>query len=110
MLTKACEHEQGGLERSMAIEKAIEDCIGQGILTEYLSNNASEVSNMLLQEWNLEDAKIVWQREAREDGLKDGLERGEKLGMERSDQKWKSVIADKDALIAELQARLEKSN
>ncbi|MCL1857725.1 MAG: Rpn family recombination-promoting nuclease/putative transposase [Oscillospiraceae bacterium] len=36
--------------------------------------------------------------------LKNAEERGEK----RSDRKWKSVVADKDAIIAELQAKLEK--
>jgi flagellar biosynthesis/type III secretory pathway protein FliH len=93
---------------------------------------------MLLNEWNIEDAKTVWQREAKEDGLKLGEERGINIGEERglkigeerglkigeerglkigeargeekSDIKWKSVIADKDSLIAELKAQLGQSN
>ena len=47
---------------------------------------------MLLQEWNWDDAKAVWQKEAEE----------------RTDHKWQSVMADKDALIAELTAQLKK--
>ena len=39
------------------------------ILKELLAKNASEVLNMLMTEWNWDDAKEVWQREAREDGI-----------------------------------------
>jgi hypothetical protein len=110
----AREHEQNGLSRPMAVEKAIKECISLGILTDYLNSSASEVLNMLLHEWNIEDAKVVWQKEAEERGMERGArlgeERGVRLGEERSDQKWRSVIADKDALIAELQARLCNGN
>jgi hypothetical protein len=30
----------------------------------YLQSNASEVRNMLFTEWNMSDAKKVWQEEA----------------------------------------------
>ena len=49
---------------------------------------------MLLQEWNWEEAKIVWQREA------------EERGEARSDQKWKAVITDKDAQLVDKDAQL----
>jgi hypothetical protein len=107
-------NEESGMERSMAVEKAIKECIELGILAEYLKSNASEVSNMLLQEWNWEDAKAVWQREAKKDGIRlgeeRGIRRGEERGEKRSDQKWKSVIAEQNALIAQLQAQLSKSS
>jgi len=45
---------------------------------------------MLLQEWKIEDAKAVWQREAEE----------------RSDRKWQSVILQKDAILADKDAVL----
>jgi hypothetical protein len=35
-----------------------------GILEEFLKRNDSEVINMLLTEWNWDDAKEVWQAEA----------------------------------------------
>ena len=31
---------------------------------------------MLLEEWNIEDAKVVWREEGREDGLEEGLVKG----------------------------------
>ena len=99
LVSKAREHELSGLERSKAVALAIKECIELGILVEYLTNNASEVLNMLFQEWNWEDAKTVWQKEAKEEGVE--------LGEARSDQKWKSIIAEKDAQIAELLAQLK---
>ena len=120
-VAKVRDYERSGLPRSMAVEKAIKECIEEGILADYLRKSGSEVSNMLLHEWNMEDAKIVWQQEAREEGKEEGKEigkeigkkigeqLGKKLGEERSDLKWKSIIAEKDAQIAELQARLANS-
>ena len=63
---------------------------------------------MLLQEWKIEDAKAVWQREAEERGEKRGEERGEKRGEERSDRKWQSVILQKDAILADKDAEIAK--
>lgn len=47
-----------------AVEQAMKDCISQGMLKEFLEENGSEVINMLFTEFNLEDAKEVWQEEA----------------------------------------------
>jgi len=38
--------------------------------------------------------------------LKNAEQRGEKRGEKRANEKWQSVVADKDAMIAELQAKL----
>jgi len=84
------------LERAKAVERAIKECIKQGILADYLNNNASEVSNMILQEWKIEDAKAVWQREAKE----------------QADRQWELAMAQKDeafaVALAEKEAELEK--
>ena len=45
---------------------------------------------MLLQEWNWDDAKAVWQKEAEE----------------RADHKWQSVMAEKDDKLADKDAEL----
>jgi hypothetical protein len=98
LVAKAREYEQSGYKHSTAVEMAIKECIEQGILAEYLKSNASEVINMIFQEWNWDDAKTVWQREA------------EERGKEQSDKEWKPIVAEKDAIIAELQAQLSKGN
>ena len=40
----------------------------QGIMTDYIQKHGSEVRNMLFTEFNLDDAKEVWEEEAREEG------------------------------------------
>jgi predicted transposase/invertase (TIGR01784 family) len=39
---------------------------------------------MLFSEWNWDDAKRVWQEEAREDGFEEGIEKGIEKGKEES--------------------------
>ena len=51
-----------------SLEDAIKYCIENDILKSFLTENSSEVINMLMGEWNWDDAKEVWQEEAREEG------------------------------------------
>ncbi len=69
-----------GYSLSDAIEKAIQRCSSCGIMPEYLQENGAEVLNMLLTEWNWDDAKEVWQEEAFEAGLRDGEIKGLLVG------------------------------
>jgi len=41
------------------------------ILLSFLDRHSSEVENMIFGEWNWDDAKQVWQEEAREDTLEE---------------------------------------
>jgi len=50
-----------------AITAAIKSCMERGILVYFLKRHGSEVLNMLFTEWNWDDAKEVWQEEAREE-------------------------------------------
>jgi len=50
-----------------AIRAAIKYCMEHDILKTFLETNSSEVFNMLLSEWNIEDAKVAWQEESREE-------------------------------------------
>jgi hypothetical protein len=44
------------------------------VLREYLERHASEVMNLLVTEWNWDDARTVWYNEGREEGLEKGRE------------------------------------
>jgi len=72
-----------GLAPNTAITEAVQYCTTQGILQPFLSNHASEVENMLTTEFNMEDAREVWEEEAREEGLEKGLEKGLKQGLKQ---------------------------
>ena len=75
---KVQEYEKENKNRKGAIKEAVKYCLEHNILKEFLRQNATEVENMLLTEWNWDDAKQVWH----EEGLEEGLERGREEGRE----------------------------
>jgi hypothetical protein len=69
-----------------AVRGAIRYCVNNRILTEFLEEHGSEVMNMLLEEWNLDEAKEVWW----EEGWEQGLEKG----MEKTEAKYKPIVEE----------------
>jgi hypothetical protein len=59
-------------DREWSMEGAIKWCIEKGILRGFFETHGTEVVNMLMSEWKLEDALVV----EREEGLEEGLEEG----------------------------------
>jgi uncharacterized protein with von Willebrand factor type A (vWA) domain len=80
-IARVREHEKV-MSREEAMNAAIEYCIEHNILSAFLIEHSTEVRNMLLTEWNWDDAKEVWQAEAAqkawEEGMEKGLEKGQK--------------------------------
>ncbi len=62
-----------GLPLKEAIKNAIQDCIKQNVLKNFLERNGSEVINMLYTEFDIDVAKEVWQEEAKEQGRQEGI-------------------------------------
>jgi hypothetical protein len=85
-----------------AVGEAIRRCIGEGILAGFLEEHSSEALNMLLEEWNWEEAKEVW------------LEEGVETGLKMAEAKYQPVIAEKDrenrAIIAENRVIIEEKD
>ena len=54
------------------LKAAIEECIQKGILTDYLSERGSEVTNMLIAQYDYEKDIEVKKKEAREEGKNEG--------------------------------------
>ena len=55
------------VNKKEAIEETVKYCLKYGILNEFLEKHGSEVLNMLLTEWNMEDCIAVRCEEAREE-------------------------------------------
>jgi hypothetical protein len=55
-----------------SLKKAVKYCIDHGVLKYFLTEHASEVVNMLLTEWNWDDAREVWEEEAETRGIQIG--------------------------------------
>ena len=72
-----------GLSLEESIHQAIEYGIEHDIMREFLETNGSEVANMLLSGWNMDEALAVSKEEGFEDGYEDGYEDGERHGIMR---------------------------
>ena len=57
-----------GLARRAAIINAVNWCISNGVMSDYLSAKRNEVFTMLDWQWNLDDAKAAWKEEGIEQG------------------------------------------
>ena len=75
---KVQEHERENMDREEAIKQAVKYCLENDILKEFLEQNSKEVMNMLLTEWNWDDALAVRFEEGLEEGLEKGIEKGER--------------------------------
>jgi len=73
---KVKEFEKETTEREQALKLAIKHCMGHDILKEFLEKHSTEVFNMLMTEWNLDDALAVRYEEGLEIGLEQGREEG----------------------------------
>jgi hypothetical protein len=89
-----------GMSLAEAAKKTILYCLEHDILKEFLKEHGSEVTNMLITEWNWDVAKEVWQEEARDEGIG--------IGEHQEREKWQSVVAEKDTALAEKDAENER--
>jgi hypothetical protein len=92
-----------------AVTEAVRYCVNNRILAEFLEEHGSEVMNMLLDEWNLDEAKEVWWEEGWEEGLEKGLEQGRKQGLEKGrEQGWEQFLEliNQGYTIEQLKAKL----
>ena len=60
-----------------AIKEAISYCIEHDIMREFLEENGSEVNNMLLGEWKMEEAMEYIAEKSKKEGEKIGIAKGE---------------------------------
>ncbi|MBR6359611.1 MAG: hypothetical protein IKS11_08175 [Lachnospiraceae bacterium] len=63
-----------------AVEKAVNDCIAQGILYEFLTKHKAQVIKMSIYEYDEEKQREFDREEGREEGRKEGREEGRYLG------------------------------
>ena len=92
-----------GLTLEEAIQDAIEYGIEHDVMKEFLEANGSEVANMLLSGWNMDEALAVSKEEGFEDGLELGLTRGMAVGKAEgaAQERAQNIRALKDILSIE---------
>lgn len=62
-----------GLDRDVAVITAMERCVEEGIMVDFINVHGSEVRNMLFTQFNMEDALAVCGEENYERGLQDSI-------------------------------------
>ena len=73
-----------------AVKKAVDDCIKENILKDFLLKNKAEMIQMSIFEYDEEKHKKFLRQEGFEDGLTQGMERG----LERGLNSWKESILE----------------
>ena len=63
-----------GLTRRQAITSAINWCIENGFMQNYLLQKKDEVFGMLDWQWNMDEAQVAWENKGRELGRIEGIE------------------------------------
>ncbi len=71
---------QKGMSLESAVTCAIDECISEGILAEFLSKNRREAIRVSVLECKFEDVMKILQEEAKEDGYKEGRAEGHAEG------------------------------
>lgn len=75
LVGKVKEGRTAGLNRRIAIRNAVNWCISNGVMKEYLLSKKEEVFTMLDWQWDINEAKTVWQEEARAEGATQNAEK-----------------------------------
>jgi len=110
-IDKIREYQKQEKSLEKTFRSAINYCIKNNILKDYLEAHASEVLNMLLGEWNQEEAIEVAREEALEDGIEIGMEKGEEIGMEKGREEAREEIFnlfEQGLSIDEIKGRLKR--
>ncbi|MCM1088514.1 MAG: Rpn family recombination-promoting nuclease/putative transposase [Muribaculaceae bacterium] len=98
-----------------ALEQAIDYCIENGILEEFLRKYRAEVVGMLLEEFDAKkyerSMKEAGREEGREEGRKQGIEEGRKEGQEQGQQSGDAqrLIKSVEELMKNLQTDLPRA-
>lgn len=86
-----------GWTRDAAIAQAVNDCMEEGILAEFMKNHGSEVANMLYTQWDYDEAVSV----EREEAYEDGREAGKAEGLMESDRQAIYIFLERLGTIPE---------
>ena len=82
-----------GGDLKQAIDEAVQTCMDEGLITDFLQKHSREVTGILFQEITVEEFAEIRAREAYADGEKAGREEGEKIGLARGAAQEKREIA-----------------
>lgn len=96
--------ETGALES--AVDCAVEDCIRDGILENFLSSHRAEVLDVILTDYNEQEYIAMEREEAWDEGRAEGLTEGLSEGLSVSREAILDLLGEFDEVPEELRARI----
>ncbi len=69
------------MDLEAAVERAITECIQEGILEEFLKKNRAEAKSVSIYEYDMEKHMRMEREDAREDGIHEGIQKGIQTGI-----------------------------
>ena len=79
LVEKIRRYRKSGLPVSEAVDRAVEECVREDVLTDFLKGHKAEVIGMLLTEYN----QAEHMRLLKEEGIEEGIEKGRAEGIEQ---------------------------
>ena len=73
-------------EMEKAVDKAVNECIKEGVLFDFLTAHKAEVKGMILTDYDEEKTMAMFKREYRQDGYSEGRLEGEQIGYSKGEQ------------------------
>ena len=73
-------------EMERAVDKAVNECIKEGVLFDFLTAHKAEVKGMILTDYDEEKTMAMFKREYRQDGYSEGRLEGERIGYSKGEQ------------------------
>ncbi|MDY5905409.1 MAG: hypothetical protein SPJ45_00810, partial [Anaerovoracaceae bacterium] len=77
-------------EMEKAVDRAVNECIKEGVLFDFLTAHKAEVKGMILTDYDEEKTMEMFKREYRQDGysegIQDGFREGEQIGYSKGEQ------------------------
>ena len=92
-----------------AKEVSSDEALEKSHLADFLIKNSQDVREMIFSEMSLDMTRDACIEKALEEGREIGRKKGREIGRKEEEDKWQRIVADKDAVIAELRAQLSKS-
>ena len=73
-------------EMEKAVDRAVNECIKEGVLFDFLTAHKAEVKGMILTDYDEEKTMAMFKREYRQDGYSEGRLEGERIGYIKGEQ------------------------
>ena len=73
-------------EMEKAVDRAVNECIKEGVLFDFLTAHKAEVKGMILTDYDEEKTMEMFKREYRHDGYSEGRLEGEQIGYSKGEQ------------------------